>query len=254
MSAVNPASVVNPNGQTQIQPPSAIGPGAILHTRTTNAPASVGGFGSNAFRATEQHGKCSFITSCRHETNFDSGSGRGRRNMAPVIDYDDGQYAFSQQLPQYPAAQNVYQAPQYGHQPMQTPVFDRYGYPTATASGSPMNFGGNFYPPTTYSTPPAFNAVTSGASHRGGYSATTANATTYSPAHGMVSAAGPAHGSYTTSRVDGTMYYNPAPTHNAYATSGADKYGGNSYTATSSAGAFTGYDPAYGMANLSFGN
>ena len=47
MSAVNPASVVNPAGMSQIPPPSAIGPGAIL-TANTNGPLAVGpGFGSN---------------------------------------------------------------------------------------------------------------------------------------------------------------------------------------------------------------
>lgn len=47
MSAVNPASVVNPAGMSQIPPPSAIGPGAIL-TSNTNGPLAVGpGFGSN---------------------------------------------------------------------------------------------------------------------------------------------------------------------------------------------------------------
>jgi hypothetical protein len=64
MSAVNPASVVNPTGQTQIQPPSAIGPGAIVHPRTPNAPVSVGGFGNNAFQ-TEQYGEyCYFDSFC----------------------------------------------------------------------------------------------------------------------------------------------------------------------------------------------
>ena len=41
MSAVNPASVVNPNAQ--LQPPSAIGPGAIMHPQSGNQRA-VGGF------------------------------------------------------------------------------------------------------------------------------------------------------------------------------------------------------------------
>jgi hypothetical protein len=48
MSAVNPASVVNPAGLIQIQPPSAIGPGAILHSGAGNTSMPVGlGFGSN---------------------------------------------------------------------------------------------------------------------------------------------------------------------------------------------------------------
>ena len=55
MSAVNPASVVNP--ANAVPAPSAIGPGAILHA---NAPVShpVGpGFGANNRRPNEQFGK-----------------------------------------------------------------------------------------------------------------------------------------------------------------------------------------------------
>jgi hypothetical protein len=48
MSAVNPASVVNPAGLMQVQPPSAVGPGAILHSNVANTSLAVGpGFGSN---------------------------------------------------------------------------------------------------------------------------------------------------------------------------------------------------------------
>lgn len=57
MSAVNPASVVNPAGLIQVAPPSAIGPGAILHTGAANASSSVGpGFGNNAYRSNDQYG------------------------------------------------------------------------------------------------------------------------------------------------------------------------------------------------------
>jgi hypothetical protein len=61
MSAVNPASVVNPAGLIQIQPPSAIGPGAILHSGAGNTSMPVGlGFGSNVSnnnrRSQEQFG------------------------------------------------------------------------------------------------------------------------------------------------------------------------------------------------------
>jgi hypothetical protein len=46
MSAVNPASVVNPHGTIQIQPPSLIGPGAILPSRAGRGGPAVGpGFG-----------------------------------------------------------------------------------------------------------------------------------------------------------------------------------------------------------------
>jgi hypothetical protein len=51
MSAVNPASVVNPAGQMQVQPPSAVGPGAIMRSQATHAPHVVGpGFGNNNHR------------------------------------------------------------------------------------------------------------------------------------------------------------------------------------------------------------
>jgi len=57
MSAVNPASVVNPAGLMQITPPSAIGPGAIIHSNPTNASLSVGtGFGNSSYRSNEQTG------------------------------------------------------------------------------------------------------------------------------------------------------------------------------------------------------
>jgi hypothetical protein len=51
MSAVNPASVVNPAGVMQVQPPSAVGPGAIVHSNAANASLAVGpGFGNNNHR------------------------------------------------------------------------------------------------------------------------------------------------------------------------------------------------------------
>ena len=57
MSAVNPASVVNPSGIMQVPPPTAIGPGAILHSHSANASLPVGpGFGSSGFRQNEQYG------------------------------------------------------------------------------------------------------------------------------------------------------------------------------------------------------
>jgi len=56
MSAVNPASVVNPAGMTQIPPPSAIGPGAVLSSGASNTPLAVGpGFGSSNQRSNEQY-------------------------------------------------------------------------------------------------------------------------------------------------------------------------------------------------------
>lgn len=59
MSAVNPASVVNPAGAMQTPPPSAIGPGAILNQAAGHAPLPVGpGFGGNNRRSNEQYGEC----------------------------------------------------------------------------------------------------------------------------------------------------------------------------------------------------
>lgn len=58
MSAVNPASVVNPAGLMQIPPPSAIGPGAIMNTGNVNSSLPVGpGFGNNNHRSNEHYGK-----------------------------------------------------------------------------------------------------------------------------------------------------------------------------------------------------
>jgi hypothetical protein len=143
MSAVNPASVVNPSGQTQIQPPSAIGPGAIVHPRTPNAPASVGGFGNNAFQ-NEQYGECYFSSFCRFATNNEAASARGRRPQGNA--FDEGNYAFSQQLPQYPLQQPGYQYPmQYGHQQMAPAMYGRPAYPAATS--------GQFMGGTTYYDP-----------------------------------------------------------------------------------------------------
>lgn len=66
MSAVNPASVVNPAGMSQIPPPSAIGPGAIITSNNGNASSSVGpGFGSNTHRPAQQYGKSIVISLLR---------------------------------------------------------------------------------------------------------------------------------------------------------------------------------------------
>jgi hypothetical protein len=54
----------------------------------------------------------------------------------------------------------------YGNYPMQAG-----SYPNATASGSPMNYGG-YYPPTTYGASTAYGATTSGPAYRGGYPST----------------------------------------------------------------------------------
>jgi hypothetical protein len=57
MSAINPASVINPAGNMQVQPPSAVGPGAIMHAHGGNASFAVGpGFGNNSHRPHQQYG------------------------------------------------------------------------------------------------------------------------------------------------------------------------------------------------------
>lgn len=56
MSAVNPASVVNPAGIMNVQPPSAIGPGAILHSNAGRSRGVGFGFGNNP-RIPTQYGK-----------------------------------------------------------------------------------------------------------------------------------------------------------------------------------------------------
>ena len=56
MSAVNPASVVNPAGSMQIPPPSAIGPGAILNSNAAPSHAVGPGFGSHNHRSNEHYG------------------------------------------------------------------------------------------------------------------------------------------------------------------------------------------------------
>jgi hypothetical protein len=62
MSAVNPASVVNPAGMAQVPPPSAIGPGAIMNAHG-NAPLAVGpGFGSTTHRPRQQYGKLTSLS------------------------------------------------------------------------------------------------------------------------------------------------------------------------------------------------
>ncbi|EUC43849.1 hypothetical protein COCMIDRAFT_99827 [Bipolaris oryzae ATCC 44560] len=145
MSAVNPASVVNPAGMSQIPPPSAIGPGAII-TSNTNAPLSVGpGFGSNTNRPAQQY------------------VGQAR-NHGTYGNYDEGFHAFSHQIPAYPAqAQYNMQPWAHGqqmaphnqqmapHGQQMAPHMYRNYYPNVSASGSQMTYGAaGYYPPTTY--------------------------------------------------------------------------------------------------------
>lgn len=154
----------------QTQPPSAIGPGAIMHSGAANASSSVGpGFGNHASgssRAPQQQ------------------VGRPRQH-APQANYDDGSYGpFAQQIPSYTRqAQPAYTtAPWAQGQQHPQAAYDRYNaypmqssaYPSATASGSPMNYGG-YYPPTTYSSSSAY----SGPAYRGGAQSYVPSASSY---------------------------------------------------------------------------
>ncbi|KAH7083393.1 hypothetical protein BKA63DRAFT_403127 [Paraphoma chrysanthemicola] len=217
MSAVNPASVINPAGFSQVQPPSAIGPGAILHSNTTHAPLTVGpGFGNNnQHRGNDQYGRS--------------------RQQAPQGNYDDGYNAFSYQIPNY--QQSAYNmAPWAQNQQMNQQLYSNNfsmqggGYPNATASGSPMNYGA-YYPPSTYGASPAYGAAASGPAYRGGYS----SATSYGGAQSNSNAAGPSNSQYA-----GPSYTNPAYMSGNGNASGSGISGGNGYTSTSGAT----YDPA----------
>ncbi|KAF1944768.1 PSP1-domain-containing protein [Clathrospora elynae] len=230
MSAVNPASVVNPAGSSHIPPPSAIGPGAILNSNNATAPLAVGpGFGSNNRRSTEQ-------------------SGRGRSHISYNNHYDEGFQAFSHQIPSYPT-QPSYQPSYNMHQPwaqgqqMGQPMYDRYGnyYPSTTYASSPMNHGG-YYPPTTWS---------SGPSYRSNNHPTTSG---YAASRSYTSSAGVPFGQATyTSQYSGAGYSNAYST-GGYSSGTSDGHSGG-FTATTGA-SFSGYEPAYmtaAMNNMHFG-
>jgi hypothetical protein len=142
-------------------------------------------------------------------------SGRGRQ-QGPQGGYEDAYNAFSYQLPSYNNQANYNMPPWAAHG--QQMFLQPGAYPTATASGSPMNYNG-YYPPTTYGASPAYGASSSGGAYRGGYS----------------SAGAPA--------------YSNTPN---FGTSGGY---GNGYTATSGASYNPAFDPALmtGMQNMSFG-
>ncbi|KAF2036745.1 hypothetical protein EK21DRAFT_51867 [Setomelanomma holmii] len=228
MSAVNPASVINPAGFMQVQPPSAIGPGAILHSNTSHAPLTVGpGFGNNQHRRGRQQGQ--------------------------QANYDDGYNAFSYQIPNYPqSAYNM--APWAQNQQVNAQMYGSNfsmqgaGYPNATASGSPMNYGA-YYPPTTYGASPAYGASASGPAYRSAYSANNP----YAGVQSNHSAAGPSSSLYAP-----TTYGNSSYGSSAGIASGSGASGGNGNNATSgvsySAGAAA-YDPGLVAAiqNMGFG-
>lgn len=240
MSAVNPASVVNPAGMAQVPPPSAIGPGAILPSNT-NTPLPVGpGFGSNMNR----HGQ--------HYNH---------RNHGAYNNYDEGFHAFSHQLPGYPpqpqfnmrpwgpAQQMAAHGQQMGH-----PLYQNF-YPNVTASGSPMNYpGAGYYTPTTYPS-----------TYGGGYGPTTTTAG-YAASRNYTSNAGPSFGQVPAS-YGGNVPYTSGPTQSnaggyygssagqANGTSGAQS-GGGAYTATTAPHHNSAFNPALmaAMQQMSIGN
>lgn len=266
MSAVNPASVVNPVGMMQIPPPSAIGPGAIIHSSAPNASLPVGpGFGSNTYRPNEQYGKPP-VPGQHPAICTDSTIGRDRQHGAQGA-YEESYYPFSHQLPSY-ASQGTYQVNQWNNQHLPPEMFGRYGFPNATGGGSPMNFGA-WYPPATYSTSPAFNTASSGTSYRGGYPATTA-ATGHSysqhvnAGHGgsMPNSAAPGYNSHTATGTGLTGHNNAGSAHAGQPPSNTGGHAGygttdysNGFTGTPGAVSSAGHDSnlAASIATLSFG-
>lgn len=160
-------------------------------------------------------------------------------------------------------------------QQLASQMYDRYGgyamsasgYPNATASGSPMNYGA-YYPPTTYAPSPAYNVPSTGPSYRGGYPA----AASYGNSQSNTSTAGPSYGQYATAgsgyTTSGAGFSGPATGNNSYSNSpyssgaaASSNYGtsggyGNGHTATSGASYNASYDPAFltAMHNMSFGS
>jgi hypothetical protein len=167
----------------------------------------------------------------------------------------------------------------YGQQ-LNQHMYDRYnqyvmqpgGYPNATASGSPMNYGA-YYPPTSYAASPAYNVASSGPAYRGGYQATTS----YAASQAYTSTAGPSYSQYATAGFPYGQYTTAGPSYGQYTTSGANHSGayssapytsgamtsttfgssggyGNGYTATTGTSYNASYDPAFltAMHNLSF--
>lgn len=171
MSAVNPASVVNPAGM-QIKPPSAIGPGAIVPNNAPNASLSVGPlFGNSSYRSNEQFGKYTVVRKDMFHS-IDSQVGNRGRDGNPQQNFANSNYGpFSHQLANFPL-QNPFQMQQWNQQYLGGDMYNRYDQ-NAAANRSPMNMGA-WYPPTTYSASPAFNHASSDASFRGGYPATSA--------------------------------------------------------------------------------
>jgi hypothetical protein len=241
MSAINPASCVNPAGNMQVQPPSAVGPGAIMHSNA-NASLAVGpGFGHNNHHRAGQYGKFLLSLPTRWTCSLPF---LGRGQHAPQANFDEGYNAFSYQLPNYNAQANFNMSPwaAQGSRYNQQAAYNSFpmqgaGYPNATASGSPMNYGA-YYPPAT----PAYGTATTGTGYRGGQT----GAQSYTPT------VGPAYGQY-----NSAQYYKGSNASGATNGPGANATGGygNGHTPTSAASYNPGYDPSLvsSMQNMSFG-
>ncbi|KAF2020903.1 hypothetical protein BU24DRAFT_456929 [Aaosphaeria arxii CBS 175.79] len=234
MSAVNPASVVNPAGTSQIQPPSAIGPGAILHNRSPNSAAAVGpGFGSsaNAFRQNNRQ------------------QGRNNQNANRGAYDEGGYYPFANQLQGYPS-QSQYGINQWAATPQGPDMFGRYpGYPGN--GGTPLNNFGGWYPPGTFSSSPAFNASAGNAAYRNGPPANGPGAGGAQPAYPPNPAASDSYNKAGNSGSTNDGGANGAQAFNY----GNDFVYNNPYASTSTAGGA--YDPAMvaaALQSMSFGN
>jgi hypothetical protein len=110
MSAINPASCVNPAGNMQVQPPSAVGPGAIMRSNANSSLAVGPGFGHRA----AQYGKLiSSLPIPRTCSLPFSGRGQRAQHAPPVAhaNFDEGYNAFSYQLPGYNAQTNFNMTP-----------------------------------------------------------------------------------------------------------------------------------------------
>lgn len=140
MSAVNPASVVNPNG-----PPSGIGPGAIKPQHHLS-PAQVGpGFGQTPYRQQEPAAR---------------GRGQG-------FGYEDQTMAFQNQVPGYPQ-QGYGMVPFSGYLPQPYRPYSQFqGGFLAASRASPVPYGG-YYAPQQYM-PPTSGAGAAYGSAPGGF-------------------------------------------------------------------------------------
>jgi hypothetical protein len=243
MSAINPASCVNPAGNMQVQPPSAVGPGAIMRSNANPSLAVGPGFGHNSHPRAGQYGKLlSSLPSPRICSLPFTGRGQHAQH-APQANFDEGYNAFSYQLPNYNAQANFNMSPwaaqgsRYNQQTYNAFPMQSAGYPNATASGSPMNYGA-YYPPPT----PAYGAATASTGYRGGQP----GGQPYTPT------AGQAYGQY-----NSNQYYKGSNASGAQNSTGTGTTGayGNGSTATAGASYNSGYDPALvsGMQNMSFG-